>query len=494
MAEENPVDPTNETGDTGAKAQRSILIYFRALMRSISILVVETLRIEDNAHPEETIDSIKKDIEFKGYNVWILIFSIFIASIGLNVNSTAVIIGAMLISPLMGPILGVGLSVGINDWQTLKHSLRHFAIMFSVSILASAIYFFITPLADAQSEILSRTQPTLLDVFIALFGGLAGILAANRKIKTNVIPGVAIATALMPPLCTAGYGLATAQWNFFFGAFYLFIINSIFISLATFIIVRFLKFPVKEFMDPLRERRAKRYIFLFLLLVVIPSGYIFFNVVKESIFTQRAERFITENVIYEGMELVKNEVIYSEDGSEINLIMIGDIVPEKVINSWRSNMGRYSIDDCTLNVTQGKEAQVTSSEEVTKLVDIFSDSQAKLRTKDDLIEQLQYELKLERGKRIPFSQISQEIRIQFRDLADFGYSEMIHTNYSQTDTIITVDIRWNEGVDADAKSEQQKQLLEFLKVRLQREDILLRETVFEYPIDTTDSIPAATTE
>ena len=200
---------------------------------------------EDKANENEIIDSIKKGVEFRGINLWVLIFAIFIASIGLNVNSTAVIIGAMLISPLMGPIMGIGLGIGINDFDLIKKAYKNLAIATVIGVATSAIYFLISPISDAQSELLARTTPTIWDVMIALFGGLAGIVATTRKSISNVIPGVAIATALMPPLCTAGFGLATGNLSFFFGAFYLYFINSVFISLSSFIIVRFLKFQKK---------------------------------------------------------------------------------------------------------------------------------------------------------------------------------------------------------------------------------------------------------
>jgi len=198
---------------------------------------------EDSALQDEVVDNICRGVDFRGTNLWVLIFATFVASLGLNVNSTAVIIGAMLISPLMGPIMGMGLSVGINDFDLLKRSVRNFGFMVLVSILTSTLYFVVSPLSGAQSELLARTVPTTYDVLIAFFGGLAGIVAQSRRDRTStVIPGVAIATALMPPLCTAGYGLATLQLNYFLGAFYLFFINTVFIAIATFVVVRFLKY------------------------------------------------------------------------------------------------------------------------------------------------------------------------------------------------------------------------------------------------------------
>ena len=181
--------------------------------------LIERLQIRDLADPESTIEGIKKDIEFRGFNLWILVFSIVIASIGLNVDSTAVVIGAMLISPLMGPIMGFGLGVGINDAGTVRKSLTNLGVAAGIAVLSSAIYFLISPIDEAGSELFARTNPTFLDVLVALFGGLTGILAGSRKEKSNVIPGVAIATALMPPLCTAGFGLANGEWEYFFGAF-----------------------------------------------------------------------------------------------------------------------------------------------------------------------------------------------------------------------------------------------------------------------------------
>ena len=222
---------------------------------------------EDSARQEETVDMICRGVEFRGTNLWVLIFATMIASLGLNVNSAAVIIGAMLVSPLMGPIMGVGLSLGINDFDLLKKSLRNFSLMVVVAIATSTLYFFISPLGTARSELLARTVPTTYDVLIAFFGGLAGIVAQSRKDRNStVIPGVAIATALMPPLCTAGFGLATGQFKFFIGAFYLFFINTVFIALATYMVVRMLKYHKKKFLDPARERYVKRIMLLITLL------------------------------------------------------------------------------------------------------------------------------------------------------------------------------------------------------------------------------------
>src|SRR5574344_2722514 len=253
----------------------------------------ELLTMSEDTDVVATMTSIKKGVEFRGINIWILFFAIIIASVGLNVNSTAVIIGAMLISPLMGPINGIGLAVGTFDMSLLRKSLRNFSIMVIISIIASTLYFILSPLSDAQSELLARTTPTIFDVLIALFGGLAGIVAASRKEQPfTVISGVAIATALMPPLCTAGFGLATLQFNYFFGAFYLFFINSFFIAFATFVMVRYLGFPTVRFLNKKREKIVKRGIIIFALVAVIPSCFIAFNVIKETSFNSQVIKFI----------------------------------------------------------------------------------------------------------------------------------------------------------------------------------------------------------
>ena len=247
---------------------------------------------KDKDNELATVDSIRKGVEFKGANLWILIFAIFMASLGLNVNSTAVIIGAMLISPLMGPIMGVGLSVGLNDFELMKRSLKSFLITTLFSVTTATVFFLVSPVAEGQSELLARTSPTIYDVFIALMGGLAGVVALSTKEKGNVIPGVAIATALMPPLCTAGYGLATGNLIYFLGAFYLYFINSVFISLATFIGVRVMHFQRKEFVDKNREKKVRKYIVLIAVLTMCPAVYLTVGIIQDTFFESAANRFV----------------------------------------------------------------------------------------------------------------------------------------------------------------------------------------------------------
>ena len=239
----------NNNNNTEEKINKGVFESIADAIVSIPILLKEILDIRSGTDKKATIEDIKGDISFKGHKAWILIASVFIASVGLNMNSTAVIIGAMLVSPLMGPILGVGLSIGTNDWETLKRSAKNLIIAVVLSVITSFIYFKISPITATSSELLMRTTPTLLDVFVAFFGGIAGILAGSRGEKINVVPGVAIATALMPPLCTAGFGLANQHWDYFFGAIYLFLLNSVFIALATLIVVKFLRFPIVKYIN-----------------------------------------------------------------------------------------------------------------------------------------------------------------------------------------------------------------------------------------------------
>lgn len=311
----------------------------------------------DKADESEVVDSISRNSIFVGGPLWTLIFAIIIASVGLNVNSTAVIIGAMLISPLMGPIMGIGLGIGTNDFELVKKGGRNLLIATFISIVTSSIYFYITPLHEAQSELLARTTPSIWDVFIAFTGGLAGIIAATRREKSNVIPGVAIATALMPPLCTAGYGLAMGNWPFFFGALYLFFINSLFICISTYLIVRFLKFDKKHFEDPGVEKKVSRYILFTVLITIIPSIYFAYDIVQKSIFENNAQKFIREQFDFTTTQVINRNLRYSKDEKEIDLLLIGAQLDDNVINAIKAKLKDYKLDGTTLRIRQGLNAR-----------------------------------------------------------------------------------------------------------------------------------------
>ena len=261
--------------------------------------------MEDYATVHQEID---KGATFRGTNIWILACAIMVASVGLNMNSTAVIIGAMLISPLMGPINGIGYSIAIYDFALLRKSLKNFGFAVLAGLLVSGLYFFISPLSSAHSELLARTSPSIYDVLIAFFGGLAGIIAVSSRIKGTVIPGVAIATALMPPLCTAGYGLATLQPTFFFGALYLFTINTVFIALAALLISRILKFPIREDVSPEKAKIIRRYIYIIIAVTLIPSIYFGYLLAQKERFIESSNKYINNVRIFEGSYLLDSEV------------------------------------------------------------------------------------------------------------------------------------------------------------------------------------------
>lgn len=314
---------------------------------------------------DEIYASIKKGVEFRGINVWTLIFAIFIASIGLNVNSTAVIIGAMLISPLMGPIIGLGLSVAIYDFELLKKSLRHLFTAVFISILTSTIYFALSPLSEAQSELLARTTPTLYDVLIAFFGGLAGILALITKEKGNVLPGVAIATALMPPLCTAGFGIASGNIWYFLGALYLFFINAVMISLSTLIFLRLLQFPIQQNIDELQAKRVKTYIYAIVLITVIPSIYFAYHIVNETIFKSRAISFIQKEFDESESQILRTSFTYKQlDSNRIDIVLSGKFIDSSTQLSLMEKMKSHSLNNVALTIRQMNQSDPINYSEI----------------------------------------------------------------------------------------------------------------------------------
>lgn len=302
------------------------------------------LTSELNNH-EEIHQSITHGVIFKGTNLWVLVFAIIIASVGLNTNSTAVIIGAMLISPLMGPINGMGYAIATYDFTLFRRAAKNFGFAVGASLATSTLYFLITPISTAHSELLARTSPTIFDVLIALFGGLAGIVAISSKHKGNVIPGVAIATALMPPLCTAGFGLATAQWNYFFGAFYLFTINTVFIGISSVLFSQVLNFPIRTLIEPAQKRRVNRSISLVTALTIIPSVYFGYVLVEKEKFTSKSSSFIASVGVVEGSYLLRHEV--SHANKTMKLIYGGNNLSDKeriqIVNQAR-DFGPEDID------------------------------------------------------------------------------------------------------------------------------------------------------
>ncbi|PZX48650.1 TIGR00341 family protein [Algoriphagus chordae] len=419
-----------------------------------------------------TIEYISKNVEFKGANLWILIFAILVASVGLNVNSTAVIIGAMLISPLMGPIMGIGMAAGINDFDLLKRSLRNLGVAVFIAILTSSIYFSFTPLDDAQSELLARTEPTIWDVLIALFGGLAGIIAGSRKEKSNAIPGVAIATALMPPLCTAGYGLATMNPYYFLGAFYLFFINSVFISLSTYLIVRFMKYPKKEFMDNKREKRVQTYITLFTILTIVPSVYLAYGIVVRSFWEEQAKTFITNEFVFPKTQVLNSELSYSTDPRLIKINLIGEVIDDRDIASLREKVKSNGFENTELQINQsgsrGTDMNVLRSD---ILKDLYERNERLIQDKDEKISLLENEVANYGQVRLLGNEIANEAKINHPTLKKFTLNRSMVSDLDNktTDTLLLAYAQFAKKPSAIETTK----LTDWLKLRTKSDTVAL---------------------
>jgi uncharacterized hydrophobic protein (TIGR00271 family) len=367
---------------------------------------------------DSVYEEIKKGIIFKGTNLWILIFAIIVASVGLNMNSTAVIIGAMLISPLMGPINGMGYSIATYDSDLFRKSIKNFTFAIIASLMASTAYFALSPVSTAHSELLARTSPTIYDVLIALFGGLAGIVAISSKQKGNVIPGVAIATALMPPLCTAGYGLATLQMNFFFGAIYLFTINTIFIAIASVWISQLLKFPIRSVVDSAKKNKINRIISVVITIVLLPSIFFGYQLVKQEKFTQKANKYISNVSLFEGNFLLKHTI--DAKASKILLVYGGLTLTEKQKSAIIEKSTNFDIKDATIQIEQG----LTFSDIDEKNVELF-----KLREEiinlNEALSQKNSEIDSITDQKIFGQTLLREIRTLFPEVNGCLYSEAL---------------------------------------------------------------------
>lgn len=373
------------------------------------------------------MEDIRNGVVFRGTNLWILICAIFIASIGLNVNSTAVIIGAMLISPLMGPIIGIGLGIGIYDIALIRKAIKNLAIAVIISVITSTIYFLITPLSDAQTEILARTTPTLWDVMIALFGGFAGIIASSREDKSNAIPGVAIATALMPPLCTAGYGLATGQWNFFFGAFYLFSINCVFITFATVVIVKYMRYEPIHYVDAKTDRRVKIWVGILVVATMIPSIFIAYNVVQKSFFERKARTFLEEEMSDQATQIINQQLLYRPDTSKIIITCIGQTVDSSRILAMSRLMPRYGLKNTQLIIRQDYNefnsstlAKMNQDIRTGILEDLYTKNEELVQNKDARIALLEKEIVKYRTISTQSDDIGKEIKVQYPAISEFS--------------------------------------------------------------------------
>lgn len=421
----------------------------------------------------ETIESLKSDVDFKGTKMWILICAIFIASLGLNMNSTAVIIGAMLISPLMGPIIGLGLGLGITDFELVNRSLRNFAMATVISILTSTLYFLLSPISQAQTEILARTQPTIWDVLIAFFGGLAGIIAGASKSKGNVIPGVAIATALMPPLCVSGYGLGTGQMNIFIGAFYLYIINAVFIGLATFITVRVLKFPHKSFVDKVREKRLNNLVVFIVLCTAVPSVILGYKLIQRTYLEEQQRKFIKNEFMFDDTYILGHEAVYNKDGNKLYVSLLGEDLTQHDIERLQAKMPAYGIDNTTLIIRQGYGKTNLEDFRHSILSDVKKDNSSLIRYQQFRIDSLERVIVNTHHLSEEAVTISKDIYGLFPEIkfANFGKIYRIKTDSIAPDTIIKVSLTTEKKLD-DKTIER---IENWLKVRLPNAEVQFDE-------------------
>ena len=480
--DQDNITPTSNDGSGGEDVKKD----FQGLLGSVKKFLSELLDIRTNTDQKATKEAIIADIPFKGHTSWILICSIFIASIGLNANSTAVVIGAMLISPLMGPILGIGMSVAINDIDTLKRSLKNFAVMVVLSVITAYLFFRFFPLRDESSELLARTAPDIRDVLIAFFGGLALVIARAKKgTIASVIFGVAIATALMPPLCTVGFGLAIGNWSYATGALYLFTINTIFIALATFLVLKLLRFPMVRYVNSKRRRLIGNLASLLAVLVMIPAGITFYNVFKESLFNRDANNFIDEKIATyqfsgEGKFIKDFSEVEYQDGKnpKIELVFVGnESIPDNVIATWRNQMEDYQqLKGAELSVVQGSRND--EANELKYVNELYESQKSMLSSKDEQIQLLESELtrlnKLS-SNQIPFREISLEAKTNYENLERLGYAYLISTDFNKTDSIPVFEVTWKKEAKRAETVKDMNKLQEWLRLRLNNTNIQLKE-------------------
>lgn len=450
-----------------------------SIWESIKKFLFELFDIRSDSDRDATIESVKKDITFKGHTAWILIFSIFVASIGLNVSSTAVVIGAMLISPLMGPIVGIGLAVAINDVETLRRSLINLGVMVFLSVLTAFLYFKLSPLTEETPELIARTYPTILDVLIAIFGGL-GLIVAKTKSGTiaSVIFGVAIATALMPPLCTVGYGLAIGNASYAGGALYLFSINAVFIALSTFIVSKILRFPLVRYANSKRRRRTAQIASVIAIAVMVPSIWLFVKLLDQQVFENKTREFVKNVVKYDGTEVLK--LTHNYKSRSMDIYLIGQPVPKYKIEEWIAELAETDkLENVKLKVYQGADqsgemaARLSGEVRAGILEDLYVKNEKLIQDKDEKIRFLEDEIAFMKVKNVPFKQLSQEMKINYEGLESFGYSNKIMTNFDKIDTLPVVTLGWKKNVSRAQRNKETKKIEKWLTLKMKLDTLVV---------------------
>ncbi len=417
------------------------------------------------AEAEETI---REGVSFRGTNLLVLIMAIFIASLGLNVNSTAVIIGAMLISPLMGPIIGMGLAVGIQDFDLMKRSFRNLFMATAFSIATSALYFLISPVNEGHSELLARTSPTIYDVLIGFFGGAAGIIAIGSKTKGNVIPGVAIATALMPPLCTVGYGLATWQMNYFLGALYLFFINSVFIACATTLGVKAMKYKVTDFSNPVRAKRVRRTVYTVALLTMVPAGFMTYRMYRANAFQTACGRFVEQEFDFPATQVLSYKAKEDSRGERtLTVTLMGRLLPEDSLTmALTPQLARFGIAGTQLRIIQGDNSVQVNPGEITSTMvrDIYQVTQNTINAQRQEIDSLRAVTDVIARNDTIGATISPEIKVLFPQVRDIAVTRGIVSNVD-TRILDTVNVALVQYRSPISRAQEEK-LKEYLQARL----------------------------
>ena len=439
-------------------------------IQNLTTLIRETLNLNDHIDTAAAERSIRNNIEFKGPNAWILAVAVIIASVGLNVNSIPVVIGAMLISPLMGPIFGLGLGLGVSDIQLMKSSGKNLLVMVSISLVVAFLYFLITPLSLSNpTELLARTSPTFYDVLIALFGGFAGILEQCRKDKGTVFSGVAIATALMPPLCTAGYGLACGEFSYFLGALYLFVINCIFIMLATYVGVKYFKFRSTEFQDEAIGKRTKRLTSTLIIICIIPSIWSAFRLIQQNNFEVDATSFVEHRSSY-GKSILYDYRIDHKENTTLTLFFTGETLSERDKDELYSVAADYGIEKEYIQI---RDYSIEEKSDMNAFKDIYEKKESIISTKEQEIVRLKNELERIKSNELEYDKISKEIFSIKSSLSDVVITKGQSFNRDSTagNTIIYVLV---SSADSLATSEIDE-LEEWLKIRLDADAVEVRQ-------------------
>lgn len=448
----------------------------KSFFHKVLIYLKSIIHLSDEIDYENASASIRKNIAFKGTNVYILACAIIIASVGLNVNSIPVIIGAMLVSPVMGPILGFGLGLGTEDNDLVKNSLKNFTVMVIISILASTIFFLLSPLSLANpSELLARTRPTIYDVLIALFGGLAGIIETSRRDKGSVITGVAIATALMPPLCTVGYGISIWKGSVIFGALYLFLINSVFIALATFAAVKYFSFPIVEATSETKKHLPKAAVYIILLIVIVPSFITAVSVIKENNFTIHAERLVAENKNLGKCFIYDHKATYSPKAPKLELFLAGETLTDEAKKELYKNAEEYGITRSQIVFHEDATSMRQDISETEMMKGFLEHTDQQIKALNDSIDKLAATLLEYKTKEIPVGDISKELFTQYPNITKVSLSSGAAVNAS--DSTNTEQIIAFITTQKPMPAENHDRIERWLKVRLKNENVLVIDQV-----------------